>query len=123
MNALKLASGVVSLADSALALYLSFMGNLSKSYGNLAALMFWDGVLLLIVSLLCVYGVHYAFPVAAILSAVLAAVAPLLLSPSSSQEVALVALSLLSLVVSIVAFRSKSMISEQANPMNLPVFG
>jgi len=122
MNALKLAAGVIALADSALGLYLSFMGAFTKGYGDMATLMFWDSVVLVIVSLLCIYGVHYAFPLAAVLSAVLAGVAPLLLE-STSQEVPLVVLSLLALVVSVLAFRSKSMMSEQANPMNLPVFG
>jgi hypothetical protein len=122
MNLVKVLAGAFALVDSVLTIYVSFTGTLSTAYSSWGALLFWASVLLLIDSFLDIYGVHYAFVVSALLSAVLAGVSPLLLT-TSWQEIIVTLLSLITLVSSVVAFRSKSMLSEQANPMNLPVFG
>jgi hypothetical protein len=123
MNTLKVVAGVLALADSLLGIYLSFTSTFSTVNAALPIVLFWASVLLLVDSPICIYGVHYAFPVAGFLSVVLAAVAPLVMSGSPLRELLLMALSIVSLGADMLAFRSKSTLSEQANPMNLPVFG
>ena len=123
MNALKVGAGAVALVDSALGLYLSSFTSFAGSLAGFQQLLLWASAFLLVDALLCIYGVHYAFPVAALLSAVLAADAPLLFPAFGYEELALLGLSLIGLALSLLAFRSASTLSEQANPMNLPVFG
>ena len=123
MNALKVTAGVLALADSVLALYLYSAMSFPSNLAIFQELLLWAGAFLLVDSLLCIYGVYYAFPVAAVLGAALAADSLLLLSGYTVQELALSALSLIVLVLNVLAYRSKSHLSEQANPMNLPVFG
>ena len=123
MNALKLAAGAVSLLDAILGIYVSFTGTFSSAYGGLPILLFWVSIVLLVASLPCIYGVHYAFPVAALLSTILAVDSPIVLSGSLLEEVGVTVLSLVAIGMDILAFRSASTLSEQANPMNLPVFG
>lgn len=123
MNALKIAAGVLALADSVLGLYLSSSTSLSSALGVFPGVLLWASAFLLVDSLLCIYGVYYAFPVAAVLSVVLAAEAPLLFSGYGYQESTLLVVSLVGLALNVLAYRSRSQISEQANPMNLPVFG
>lgn len=122
MKALKVAAGVLALADSALGMYFATIP-LTGNVVIFQSLLLWVGAFLFVDSLLCIYGVYYAFPVAVALSAILAADSPLTMSGSLIQESALVVLSLLALAFNVLAFRSKSVLSEQANPMNLPVFG
>ena len=123
MNALRVTAGVVVLVDSVVGLYLASATSFPSALGIFSALLLWASAFLFVDSLLCIYGVHYAFPVAAILSAALAADAPLLFSGFDYQELGLLGLSLIGLALSVLAFRSTSKLSEQANPMNLPVFG
>ncbi len=123
MSTLKAAAGVLALADSVLGLYLYSSTSFSSTLGVFGTLLLWASAFLLVDSLLCIYGVYYAFPVAAVLSVVLAADAPLLFSGYSYQELTLLVLSLAGLALNLLAYRSRSQLSEQANPMNLPVFG
>jgi hypothetical protein len=123
MNALKIAAGVISLLDSLFGVYVAFTGTFSSVYVGLPVLLFWVSIVLLVASIPCIYGVHYAFPVAALLSAILAADSPMALSGSLLHEVGLVALSLIAIAMDILAFRTASTMPEQGNPMNLPVFG
>lgn len=123
MNALRVTAGAVVLVDSVLGLYLANETAFSGVMFLLPSLLLYASAFLFVDSLLCIYGVHYAFPVAALLSVVLAAEAPLLFAGYFYQELALLALSLMGLALSVLAFRSTSQLSEQANPMNLPVFG
>ena len=123
MNTLKLAAGLVSLLDAVLGVVVAFTGTFSSVYAGLPVVLFWVSIVLFVASLPCIYGVHYAFPVAAILSAVLAMDAPVVLSGSIVEEVALTALSVAAIAMDVLAFRSTTTLSEQANPMNLPVFG
>ena len=123
MNALKASAGVLGLVDSVLGLYLAYAEPFSSTYGALTGYLFWLSVVLLAVSLLCVYGVHYALPAAAVLAAGVALDAPFALASESGLQWVLVVVSAVVVVVCVIAFRRKSGISEQANPMNLPVFG
>ena len=123
MNALKVSAGVLGLADSLLGLYLAYTEPYMSDYAALTGYLFWLSVALLLVSLLCVYGVHYALPAAAVLAAGAALDAPFALASRSAFSWALVVVSVAVIVVSVVAFRRKSHISDQANPINLPVFG
>jgi hypothetical protein len=123
MNALKVTAGVLALADSVVGLYLSSATSFPSNLAIFQALLLWASAFLFVDSLLCIYGVHYAFPAAAALGAALAADSPLILSGYTLQEVVLLALSLIGLILNVLAFRSTSQLSEQANPMNLPVFG
>ena len=123
MNAIKTAAGVLALADSILGLYLSFTEPFFSDSAALTGYLFWLSAVLLFVSLLCIYGVHYALLASLVLAAAVALDAPFALTSRSGPQWILVALSVVVLAVSLVAFRVKSRISEQANPMNLPVFG
>ncbi|MDV3278698.1 MAG: hypothetical protein LYZ69_09600 [Nitrososphaerales archaeon] len=123
MNARRAAAGALGLADSVLGLYLGYTSPASSVFGALLMWLFWLSIVLLVDSLLCLYGVHYAFLVAGVLAVALAVDAPFALPSTLGPQLALVALSLLALAANILAFRSKSRLSEQGNPMNLPVFG
>ena len=123
MNAPKVIAGVLALADSVLGLYFAYTEPFSSTYAALTGYLFWLSVVLLLVSLLCIYGVHYAFLAAAVLAVAVALDAPFALTYRFGPQWVLVALSLVVLVASVVAFRKRSSLSEQVNPMNLPVFG
>ncbi len=88
--------------------------------------------LLLVVGLLGLWGASFAYPLGAVLSGaalLLTAYTVLVvqgygyLSTASYDAIIGVAFALVALIVNVEAIRSKSGISEQANPMNLPVFG
>jgi hypothetical protein len=88
--------------------------------------------LLIIVGALGVWGVSFTYLGGAILSAVALAVTAYTvavvhgfgyLSSASNDAIIGVAFALVALLANLDAIRSKSSISEQANPMNLPVFG
>ena len=123
MNKLRVSAGLVALVDSVLALYLSEFTSFPGTNAFFQATLLWAGAFLLVDSLLCIYGVHYAFMVAVLLTAVLSADSPLGLSGNALEEFALLGLSLLGLITNAFAYRSHTPLSEQANPMNLPVFG
>jgi hypothetical protein len=87
---------------------------------------------LLIVGALGVWGASFAYVVGAVTSAIaLVATGYTVavvngygyLSTASDDAIIGVAFALVALLANIEAVRSKSGISEQANPMNLPVFG
>ncbi len=122
MNSRRIAAGVLGLADSAFGMYLGYTTPYSSVTGAFLTYLFWLSVILLADSLLCLYGIRYAFLVAALLSVIIltdSAVAPL----TDYVHLALLAVSLASTVANVVAFRATSRLSEQAHPMNLPVFG
>jgi hypothetical protein len=123
MNSLKATAGAIALIDSVVGMYLSSTTTVANNLDPFESLLLWASAFLLVDSLLCLYGVHYAFPVAAVLGAVLAGDSLLVLSGYTLQDAVLVALSASGLVLNLLAYRSTSQISEQANPMNLPVFG
>src|SRR5712691_7667894 len=121
MNSRRIAAGVLALADSVLGTYLGYASRTS-SLGALPTYLFWLSVILLADSLLCLYGIRYAFLVAALLSVIIltdSAIMPL----TDYVHLALLAVSLASIVANVVAFRATGRLSAQAHPMNLPVFG
>jgi len=117
MKSRRLVAAILTLADATLGLYLGYL------YPTPVGVLFWMSVLLLVVSLLCLYGVHIAFLGAAVLSVLMPGFATLATALPSALDLALLALSLVSMAANIVAFRSSAHLPEQANPMNLPVFG
>lgn len=90
----------------------------------LQALLPWIGVLLVLDSIACFVGFRLAFPVGGLLSVAIAAIA---LFDSGGLTVGLYAslglVSLVALVLDLIVMRSRRGLSEQGNPMNLPVFG
>jgi hypothetical protein len=90
------------------------------------------GVIILIVGLLGVWGASFAYPAATVLSAVVLMVtgytvftlAGFAAYTSTSNEAAVdAALAAITMIANALAIRAKTRLSEQANPMNLPVFG
>ena len=120
MNVRRLAAGILSVAASILGLYL---GLGSATSGLSADLLIGLSAILLVDSLVCLYGVRYAFLIAAVLAVALPADAILALPSMIAPQLSVLVLSVLCVAASIVTFRTKSQMSEQGNPMNLPVFG
>ncbi|MDG6983731.1 MAG: hypothetical protein JRN28_04200 [Nitrososphaerota archaeon] len=83
------------------------------------------GILLVLDALVCFVGLRSAFVVGGVLSAVVAAATALDWSGGAGLGAwaGLVVLSLASVVLDFLAFRHRGQLGEQANPMNLPVFG
>ena len=83
------------------------------------------GVLLVLDALVCFIGLRSAHFVGGALSAAIAAVIAFNWAGQAGGEAwaSLVVLSLVSVMLDILAVRRRSQMSEQANPMNLPVFG
>lgn len=88
--------------------------------------------LLLIVGAIGVWGASFAYVAGAVLSGIALIVTGYTvvvvhgygyLSTASNDAIIAVAFALIALLVNINGIRSKSGLSEQANPMNLPVFG
>ena len=83
------------------------------------------GIVLVLDALVCFVGLRSAFVAGGVLSAVVAAVTALDWSGQGGVGAwaGLVVLSLASVVLDFLAFRHRGQLGEQANPMNLPVFG
>jgi len=90
------------------------------------------GVIILIVGLLGVWGASFAYLAATVLSAIVLVVtgytvftlAGFAAYTSILNEAAVVAaLAAVTMLANAFAIRAKTRLSEQANPMNLPVFG
>ncbi|MDG6949716.1 MAG: hypothetical protein JRM77_07715 [Nitrososphaerota archaeon] len=83
------------------------------------------GVILVLDALVCYIGFRSAFMVGGALSAIVAAIALYNWAGHYGGEAwtSLVVLSLMSLVFDLLALRPREQLKEQANPMNLPVFG
>jgi Na+/melibiose symporter-like transporter len=83
------------------------------------------GVVLFLDSLVCLFGLRSAFFIGGVLSAVIAAITLYNWAGASGGEVwaSLVVVSLASVILDILAVRPRGQLKEQANPMNLPVFG
>jgi len=97
-------------------------GPLSPS--ELQGALFIFGAILAIDSLVSFAGVRASFIVGSVLSTgILAIVAIQWGAYSDAYSLAAVALSLLAVVADFVASRPARALSEQSNPMNLPVFG
>jgi hypothetical protein len=120
MNVQRVTAWVLALADSVLGLYVAYAFQASGISGML---LYGLGVVLLVSSLLSLYGVRYAFLLAAVFSVALPADSISALPSMTTPQLAVLALSIASMAANILAFRTGSHLSEQANPMNLPVFG
>jgi hypothetical protein len=97
----------------------------SQAILALAAILIIDG-------LLGIWGSWFSYPIGASLSGILFAVMGYSALISSGyaylvgeyyQTVSGAGLASLALIVNLIAWRSKNVLAEQANPMNLPVFG
>jgi hypothetical protein len=82
------------------------------------------GVALVVDALVCSIGVRSAFAVGAVLSVAVAAVSALGWGGQvGAVPASVTAVSLVSAALDVLAVRRRSQLNEQANPMNLPVFG
>ena len=121
MNALRASAAGVGLLGGALA---SYVGYASRASFGAHVLLVALGVALVADSAVCFLGWRTAFAGSAALSALLVVVALATWGSSlSAAQSATVAVASASLLLALLAFRSSSSIPEQANPMNLPVFG
>lgn len=118
MPSLKRIAPTISIVSSILAIYAYFPGYAD----GLDLYLLYSGILLLIVSLLCLYGIYYAFFGSSLFSLI-----SLILSLStmlfSAYLIFLDFLLLASIILNILTIRRWSKIPEQAHPLNLPVFG
>jgi len=121
MKPVKLVAAVVALVSGILAAYTGYVSPAPEgSYLLIAGL----GVLLSIVSLGCLYGANAAFAASAVVSGLFAISAWIGWGGGYSDlQLVALALSLVNIALSVLAFRASTSLSEQANPMNLPVFG
>ncbi len=90
------------------------------------------GVILFADGLLGIWGSWFAYPAGALLSAILLLIAGYLvwiengyayLDGEFYQAFIGAVLAAFALIMNLIAWRAKHILSEQANPMNLPVFG
>ncbi len=125
-------AAIISLITSiwAIVAVVSGLSLLSLPTGNLvggstlAAVILIFGAILFGDSLACFVGVTRAFQVAAADAAAL--LVSFFLSPNAlgvTTSLVAIALSLVTLAFGVAASRSPGKLSEQTNPMNLPVFG
>jgi hypothetical protein len=89
-------------------------------------------VVLIVAGLVGIWGSWFAYPTGALFSAILLAAmgysawaesAYTYLIGEESQALIGAALAAIALLANLIAWRAKTVLSEQANPMNLPVFG
>jgi len=125
-------SAVITLVTSVWAILAvgSGLSLLTLPTGNLAGGSTLDAVILIFGAILlgdglaCFVGVRRAFQVAAADAAAL--LVSFFLSPNAlgvTTSLVAIALSLVTLVLGAAASKSSGKLSEQTNPMNLPVFG
>ncbi|MDA4126238.1 MAG: hypothetical protein OK452_03405 [Thaumarchaeota archaeon] len=89
-------------------------------------------VILIVDGVIGIWGTWYAYPAGALISAILLFAMGYsawiqsgytYLIDQYYQDLIGAALAVIGLLVNLIAWRSKNVLSEQANPMNLPVFG
>jgi hypothetical protein len=121
MKPLRLAASVAALLGGILGTYSGFVFAAS---GGIQSLVEALGVILVVDSLVCLYGARLAFAGSAAISASFALAAWVGWGGGNNAlQLGTLGVAALSCVLSIAAYRSTSAIPEQANPMNLPVFG
>jgi hypothetical protein len=117
---IRLAGSVLSLVTGGVAALAAH----SEASSSLQVVLLAVGAVLAIDSLVSFAGIRASFVAGAVLSAaVLGIVAIQWGTYSGTDSAAALALSVLSVVVDAVASRPARGLSEQSNPMNLPVFG
>jgi hypothetical protein len=120
MNVQRRIAAAAALVDAIATMYVSYFVLASSVLVTGLLLL---GVVLLIDAVVCVYGARFAFYGSLVISFLVIVVDSVVGSPQSGPQLLVLSLSLLTILTSIIALRSQSGISEQANPMNLPVFG
>jgi hypothetical protein len=142
LTPIRLAGSVLSLASGSWAAFVAYYGANTVSCppfstcileqggsgplsaSDLQAGLFIVGALLALDALVSFAGVRASFLLGAVLSAVVLVVVAFQWGTYSSADSSVaVALSVLALLVDAVASRPARGMSEQTNPMNLPVFG
>jgi len=118
MISLKRTAALLSLLDSILAVYTYFPG-FAGSYDNIFLFL---GIVFLLVSMICLYGLFYAFYGSVVLSAALL-ILSIAVGGYSSYFIVLDILSAASLSASVIVVRRSTKLPEQVHPLNLPVFG
>jgi hypothetical protein len=142
-SAIRRAAGALSILESVWLVYVQFAVTVTACPANgcpgpqfipLYSPLLIGGLVaaLLVDGLLGIWGSWFAYPAGALLSAVVLIITGYsvwtengyaYLINESYQALFGAILAAVALLVSLIAWRSKNVLSEQANPMNLPVFG
>ena len=121
MKPVKLAASVLALVTGVLGSYASYT---SAAPGGTPQVLTAFGAILIVFSLGCFYGANIAFAGSAIVSGLMLVFSALGWGDGlSTVQWAALALAAINIPLSLLAFKSSTGLSEQANPMNLPVFG
>jgi hypothetical protein len=121
MKPIKLLAGLVALASGILAAYTGYVYPAPE--GN-QLLLESLGVVLIIVSLACLYGANVAFAGSAVVSGLFVLSAWIGWGGGfSGLQLGALGSGVVNTALSALAFKSSTSLPEQANPMNLPVFG
>ena len=121
MKLIKLLASVATISAGILG---ASVGYVSPAPEGDQMLIMAFGVVLILDSLACLYGANIAFAGSAVVSGLFVFSAWVGWGGGySGFEWAALAVALVNIVMSVIAYRSSSTLSEQANPMNLPVFG
>ena len=141
MTPIRAAGSIIGLVDGVVAAFMVILGPvqgpLCKGPGicigptaspvpntELDTALLAAGVILAVVSLVSFTGLRVTFALGAVLSAAALVTVGLTWGTYPTDDsIAVAALSLVALVVDAVASRPSRGMSEQTNPMNLPVFG
>lgn len=119
---IRLAGSVLSLVSGAWAAFVGYYG--TSSHSELQSALIVVGAILVVDALVSFAGVRASFVVGVGLSALVIVIVAVKWGTYSGSDASLaLILSLLSLVADAVASRPVKGMSEQTNPMNLPVFG
>jgi len=121
MKTIKVVASATTIVTGVLGAY---VGYASPTPAGSQLLLSALGIVLVLDSLVCLYGVNVAFAGAAVVSAVL--VFTCLIGWGGAYtglKLVTLLIAVLNIVLSTMAFRSSTGLPEQANPMNLPVFG
>ena len=133
---IRLAGSVLSLLAGSWASFVAYYGTNSVSpclpfstcivelQGEMQGALFIVGAVLALDALVSFAGIRVSFIVGSVLSTVILAIIAFQWGTySDTDAIAAIVLSLLAVVADVVASRPARALSEQSNPMNLPVFG
>ena len=121
MKTIKVVASATTIVTGVLGAYIGYASPTPAGSQLLVSAL---GVVLVLDSLACLYGANVAFAGAAVVSAFL--VFTFLVGwggEFTGLKLATLLIAFLNILLSTIAFRSSTGLSEQANPMNLPVFG
>jgi hypothetical protein len=121
MNRRKSAAGGFALLTGVVETYAGFASSAPEIVRLFVASL---GFVLAVDSLACLYGVNIAFVASTFVSVVFGVSAWVGWGGASTDlQLAAMAMAAVNAVFSVYGYRTSTTISEQANPMNLPVFG